>query len=95
MWSNRQINTFTPSFFEGVYKGTLDQASVPVECPQLLSKGVMKKWDVDLCFGKGVIKIHKFGIEVPFNSRGVPMVNILDVTAEQVRDQMGPSPMAF
>ena len=35
---------FYPVFIRGEYRGILDQASVPVNCPQLLSKMVMQNW---------------------------------------------------
>ena len=78
---------FYPVFIEGKYRGVLDQAEVNVDCPQLLSKMVMRKWDVDLCFGKSQTRINKFGVNLPFNNKSVPIVNILDVTSEQLKEQ--------
>ena len=73
-----------PCFLDGVYRGTMNQASVPVQCPQLLSKALMKTWNTDLCFGESMMKIHKFDYHKPFNKQDVPMVNIFEVTPHQV-----------
>ena len=53
----------------------------------LMSKNVLKKWNVDMCFGKGCLKIHNFDVTIPFNEHDVPIVNILDVTPEQIKGQ--------
>ena len=84
-----------PSFFLGKFRGVLDQASVPLKCPQLLSKGVMKTWDVDLRFGKGVTFIGKWNVEIPFNDKDIPMVNVFEVTPEQVQQQWHKIPDHF
>lgn len=78
---------YYPDFLEGVYRGVLDQAEVPVDCPMLLSKMVLRKWDADMCFGKGVTRLNKFNVEVPFSHADIPVINILDVTAQQVWEQ--------
>ena len=76
---------FYPCFVKGIYRGVLDQAAVDVTCPQLLSKQVMEKWDVDLCMGKKKTKINKFNVQVPFSTeKQVPVVNIFDITPEQL-----------
>ena len=76
-----------PVFVQGKYRGMLDIAEVPDDCPLLLSKSVLKKWDVDLCFGKGCMNINKFGVIIPFNEQEVPIVNITDVTKVQLSQQ--------
>ena len=38
-------------------------------------------------FGKGCLKINKFDVTIPFNEQDVPIVNILDVTREQLNAQ--------
>ena len=65
----------------------LDIAEVQPHCPMLMSKNVLKKWNVDMCFGKGCLKIHNFDVTIPFNEHDVPIVNILDVTPEQLKGQ--------
>ena len=53
------------------------QASVDVPCPSLLALPVMKQLDLDICAGKGVIQIHRFGVTIPFED-GLPYVDIFD-----------------
>ena len=36
-----------PVFLDKTFRGELDQAEVNNSCPQLLSKNVMKHWEVD------------------------------------------------
>ena len=60
-----------PSLLEGKYRGVLDQASVNLKCPQLLSKGVMKTWNVDIRLGKSVTFINELNVEIPFNERDI------------------------
>ena len=86
---------FYPVFIKGEYRGILDQASVPVNCPQLLSKMVMRKWDVDLCFGSEKTRINKFNVELPFSSSQVPIVNIFDVSTEQLASEWKKIPVYF
>ena len=59
---------------------------------QTKTKMVMKKWDVDLCFGKSLVRINKFQVNLPFSDRDVPMVNIIDVTPQQIHDQWSDIP---
>ena len=33
------------------------------------------------------MKLHKFNLEIPFNAHGVPVVNIMEMTKEQVKAQ--------
>ena len=84
-----------PVFMEGVYRGVLDEAEVPVDCPMLLSKMVLRKWDADMCFGKGVTRVNKFDLEVPFNEQDIPVINILDVTPDQIWNQWYQIPEQF
>ena len=74
---------FYPVFLQQKYRGALDQAEVEVDCPQLLSKMVMKTWDVDLCFGKSLVKVHKFGVTLPFKNE-LSVVNIFDVDVDAI-----------
>ena len=76
-----------PVFLRGDIRGLLDIAEVQPHCPMLMSKNVLKKWNVDMCFGPGCLKIHKFDVTIPFNEHDVPIVNILDVTPEQLKGQ--------
>ncbi len=55
-----------PVIFQNIYRGHMFQASVDVPCPSLLALPVMKQWDLDICAGKGIIQIHKFGVTIPF-----------------------------
>jgi hypothetical protein len=86
---------YYPVFLKNIFRGALDQARVDVDCPQLLSKGIMKKWSVDLCFGPGETRIHKFKVNVPFTSDDVPMVNIFDMDVQSVIDQWDKIPKHF
>jgi hypothetical protein len=63
------------------------QASVDVPCPSLLALPVMKIWDLDICAGKGVIKIHKFGVTIPFED-GLPYVDIFDAKESGIDGQI-------
>ena len=66
-----------------------------VDCPQLFSKGAMKDYDVDLCFGEQLMKLHKFKVDLPFSSAGVPMINIFDFTEEDLQREWPKIPMYF
>ena len=76
---------FYPVFIKGQYRGALDQASVDVACPQLLSKMVMKIWDVDLRFGRGIMHIGKFDVDIPFGIKDTPVCNIFDFDPEHIQ----------
>jgi len=86
---------FYPTFITGIFRGALDQAEVDVACPQLMSKQMMKTWNMDLCFGSSTTKIKKFGVELPFSEKEVPIVNIFDFTAKDVREQWNRIPDHF
>ena len=86
---------FYPTFITGIFRGALDQAEVDVACPQLMSKQMMKTWNMDLCFGSSTTKIKKFGVELPFSEKEVPIVNIFDFTAKDVREQWNKIPDHF
>ena len=81
-----------PVFQCGNFRGVLDIAEVQPHCPMLMSKNVMKKWNVDMCFGTGCLNIHKFGVTIPFNECDVPTVGILDVTQDQLNRTMRSGP---
>ena len=72
-----------PVFLCGEFRRLLDIVEVLPHCPMLMSKNVLKKWNVDMCFGKGCLKIHKFGVTIPFTESDVPTVDMLDATPEQ------------
>ena len=73
----------------------LDEAEVPVDCPMLLSKNVLRKWDAGMCFGKGATRLNKFGLEVPFSATDVPIIDIMDATPQQVWEQWDKIPKQF
>ena len=50
---------------------------------------------MDLCFGSGTTKINKFDVEMPFSDNDVPIVNIFDFTAQDVRNQWQKIPAHF
>ena len=77
------------------FRGTLDQCSVDVNCPMLFSKRAMKTWDVDLCFGKEVTKINKFGEEFPFSASSLPIINIFDFTDKDLEAEWSKIPKQF
>ena len=87
MYLKQHKKALYPVFLRGEFRGLLDIAEVPPHCPMLMSKNVLKKWNVDMCFGQGCLKIHKFDVTIPFNEHDVPVVNILDVTKEQLKRQ--------
>ena len=90
------VKYYYPVFIKGIFRGTLDQAEVNTACPQLLSKKMMKQWDMDLCFGKQITKMNKFGVQVPFSKeKDLPLVNIFDFTAEDVAKQWSKIPDHF
>ncbi len=86
---------FYPTFVKGKFRGALDQAEVKKPCPQLMSKKTMKTWDVDLCFGSSTTRINKFGVELPFSERDVPIVNIFDFNAKDLQDEWHKIPAHF
>ena len=73
-----------PVIFQKIERGHMFQASVDVPCPSLLSLPVMKQWDLDICAGKGIIQIHKFGVTIPFED-GLPYVNISDAKESGIK----------
>ena len=60
MFLKQHQKALYPAFLKGTFRGLLDMAEVPDDCPMLMSKNVLKKWDADMCFGKGCLKIHNF-----------------------------------
>ena len=88
MYLRRHKKSLCPVFLRGEFRGILDIAEVQPHCPMLMSKNVLTKWNVDLCFGEGCLKIHKFGVTIPFNDHDVPTVDIMDVTPEQLKKAM-------
>ena len=76
---------FYPVFIEGKYRGALDQASVDAACPQLLSKMVMKIWDVDLRLGRGYMHIGKFDVDIPFGIKDTPICDIFDFELNDIK----------
>ena len=50
-----------PVFFDGKIVDVIDIARISPECPPLVSKKLMKKWDVSLDFGeqKAHVKKHE------------------------------------
>ena len=43
-----QKKALYPVFLRGKFRGLLDIAEVPPHCPMLMSKNVLKKWDVGM-----------------------------------------------
>jgi hypothetical protein len=80
-----------PVIFQNIYRGLMFQASVDVPCPSLLALPVMKQWDLDICTGKGVIQINRFGVTIPFEG-GLPYVDIFDAKESGIN---GPIPTVF
>ena len=45
----------------------------------------MKIWDVDLRFGKGIMHIGKFDVDIPFGIKDTPVCNIFDFDSENIQ----------
>ena len=84
-----------PTFVDGNYVGYLDQCEVKANCPQLFSKGMLKSWDVDLCFGKQEIHVNKFKKRIPFSPKQLPVINIFDFTEESLKKTWSKIPDHF
>ena len=76
-------------------QGILDTEQIPNDCAMLMSKNVLKKWDVNFCFEKGCVEIRNFNLTIPFDDQYVPIVNIFDVTTEQIDEQWNSIPNMF
>ena len=67
-----------PVFRDGKLIDVVDLARIKPECPPLISKGVMKDWDVKLNFGEQVTEVQKHGFETPF-IKDSPFVDLFDM----------------
>ena len=84
-----------PVFLNGKFRGILDLAIIDGNCPMLLSKTMMTKWGCTLDFGRKEMYLGKFGLVTSFNSRDVPIVNIMDFTKKDVRSQKACIPKEY
>jgi len=48
---------------------------------------MMKAWNMDLCFGTSTSKIHKFGVEIPFSEKDIPIIDIFVFTEEDLKSE--------
>ena len=64
----------------------IDIAAIKSNCPPLLSKTTMEKWDVDLSFGKQMTHVGKFGFEYPFHGKSA-YVDLFDMGDPETFDR--------
>ena len=53
----------------------------------MIVKYVLEQWDCRLDIGKSQLEIGKYDMVVPFTESKVPVVDILDVTSDQLHKQ--------
>ena len=57
-----------PVFFEGALEGSVDIARIPVACPALFSKRMMREWKHVLDFDKQMTTIGAFKLQYPLRT---------------------------
>ena len=67
-----------PFFFEGTLKGSIDVARIPVACPALFSKRMMRERKHFLDFEKQMTTIGAFKLQYPFEN-SVPILDIFQL----------------
>ena len=67
-----------PVFFDGKLVGSIDIARIPVPCPALYSKRMMKLWKHVLDFDKQITRIGSFGLTYPFKD-SVPLLDVFQM----------------
>ena len=67
-----------PVFLSGRIVGSIDVARIPVDCPALFSKRMMKTWKMTLDFEKQLTRIGEFKCTVPFRNT-VPVLDVLQL----------------
>ena len=67
-----------PVFFNGHLVGAIDIARLPVPCPALYSKRMMKQWKHVLDFDKQETRIGEFNLTYPFKDT-VPILDIFQM----------------
>ena len=76
-----------PVFRDGKLIDVVDLARISPECPPLISKGVMKDWNVNLNFGDQVTEVQKHGFNTPF-IKDSPFVDLFDMGENFDRSQV-------
>ena len=67
-----------PVFLDGKIVGSIDIAQIPVDCPALFSKRMMKEWHMLLDFAKQVTTIGRFNCVIPFLNT-VPVLDVFQM----------------
>ena len=65
-------------FLDGKLRGAIDIARIPVPCPGLYSKRMMKMWKYRLDFEKEETVVGAFGLTYPFKD-GIPILDIFQM----------------
>ena len=83
IFGNAKVETSTcawqyPVYFEGKLVGAVDIADIPVSCPALWSKRMMKEWSHVLDFADQMTYVKKFKLQYPFKD-GIPILNIFQM----------------
>ena len=76
-------------FLDGKIVGSIDVARIPVDCPALFSKRMMKEWEMLLDFCKQETTIRRFNCVVPFLN-SVPVLDVFQMPANLNRLQVPP-----
>ena len=94
MFGNNQVEmsdcSFSyPVFLDGKLVGAIDIARLPVPCPGLYSKKMMKQWKHVLDFDAQVTHIKEFDLTYPFKDT-VPILDIFQMPDELRQQDIPP-----
>ena len=78
-----------PVYFNGKLVGAIDIARLPVPCPALYSKRMMKQWKHVLDFDKQETRIGEFDLTYPFKDT-IPILDIFQMPQQLERKEIPP-----
>lgn len=78
-----------PVFFNGVLRGAIDIARLPVSCPALYSKRMMKQWKHILDFDNQETRIGEFSLTYPFKD-SIPVIDIFQMPDRLTKNEIPP-----
>ena len=67
-----------PAYLDGKLVGSLDIARIPVSCPALFSKRMMREWEHVLDFKRQVTTVGAFNLQYPFEDT-VPVLDVFQL----------------
>ena len=78
-----------PAYLDGKLVGSLDIARIPVSCPALFSKPMMREWERVLDFKRQRTTVGKFDLQYPFEDT-VPVLDVFQLPSDLQSHQAPP-----